>query len=295
MKNFEKEQTLRLLGIKYTYEKSLPRSEINIKQSLYNQARLGSTLILEHVTEIELALEGNRDISALVAYRKDGKLILMDGNHSNAAYGRRNIENCDFYIVEEDTPLELIDVATRVLNCPNGLPPTPETRLEQAIHIINVNQYSLTKVSQMTQVPISTIEDRLLYNKAQERLAKITENVRLCDSVAREISRIVQDDAYKKIANLAQSHHILLVDVKNIVQQVMRAAESKEKQDKVINDIKAELTQKSKSNSGKRILTSLTRPLKKLTELDVNIVKLYIDENTKVLVKEASIILDKLV
>ena len=136
MKDPRVEQWLTREGVDWHGEKSVPLSQVDWEASLKNQARLKLSLIPEHVDELSVAIiDGVQLPDPVGYYNKDGRIVIISGNHRVAAHKQinelklGNIETLDWYIV--NSYVWKLDILTRTSNVIEGWPLTMEERVEQ--------------------------------------------------------------------------------------------------------------------------------------------------------------------
>jgi hypothetical protein len=124
-------------NVKWEYHESVPLSEIDVKRSQDNFARLGRRIIPENVESIVIQARRYHalDLPALVGWRPDGpgtKIVLNDGNNRLVGVKKLGITRVAMYILTDPGPTQA-DTVTRRANAMVGVGHTLKEKLHHAL------------------------------------------------------------------------------------------------------------------------------------------------------------------
>lgn len=131
------EEWLDSKGVQYTFEPEVPLSQFDWDASLANQARIFKTLDEPTVDSYVEALSRGDKFPAVIAYWKDGKRVMVDGNHRGQSYKSVDAKTMPVYQIAKGTPAKTIVLMTFEANAKHGLPNTVEERLRHAIYLLD--------------------------------------------------------------------------------------------------------------------------------------------------------------
>ena len=145
------EAKLRELGVKFRYEPALKFSDIDLKRSAENRARVEhKPLIDDVILSYAIAMEKDEaDFPSPIVYANGKKYILCDGNQRCNAYK----EVCErgakigCYVLETDD-VAVIELVTRCFNTINGV---GQSKTEKTEHVL----FLLGKYPDMTQTDLA--------------------------------------------------------------------------------------------------------------------------------------------
>lgn len=243
MKDPREEQFLNKEVVDWHCEKDVPLSRVDWEASLKNQARLKVSLIPEHVDELSMAvLDGAQLPDPIGYYNKEGRIIIISGNHRVAAYRQinelklGNIEQIDWYIVNS-YPWKY-DILTRTSNRIEGLPLTKEERVEQAKHFVRVLNFSAVGAGKALGISSKTVNLALEGDDVRERLAKYHFQGNIPLTTLCKLYRIKQDNALLETANLVQEALLSGEEAANVAAKVKKAARSEKQQQHVLAELR---------------------------------------------------------
>jgi len=227
MKEPRREQWLTREGASWHYEPDVPLNKVDREASLKNQARF-KALDQDHVYELGLRAEKD-ELNALIGYyNKEGRIVIIDGNHRMEAYLLVGITKADFYIVDTPHPW-VIDILTRTANI--GDEPLPrEQRLSHAIYMVKNDHISARAAAEKLGLHQSTVNQALEAEEVRERLARMgfTEEIALTSLPA--IHRIKQNNALLETAKLISEAGLNIDEVRDVARRVQRASVSEKGQ-----------------------------------------------------------------
>jgi hypothetical protein len=243
MKDPRVEQWLNREGVEWHTEKDIPLSMIDWEASLRNQARLGDVLIQEHVDELTLAILDGVQLPDPVGYSKEGRVVIISGNHRVAAYKQINelklggpIEKIDWYIV--NTFAWKIDVLTRTSNVIEGLPLSKDERLEQAKHLVRVLNYTEVAAAKALAISKTTVGNALDADAVAERLARYRFTDRIPPTTLCKLDKIKQDIALVETAKLVREAQLSADETAEVARRVEAAAASEKQQQHVLAELR---------------------------------------------------------
>ena len=243
MKDPRAEQWLTKHGVEWHCEKGVPLSLVDWDASLKNQARLKISLIPGHVDELAISiLSGDQLPDPIGYYNKDGRIIIISGNHRVAAYRSVNelelahVEKIDWYIVSTYT--WKIDVLTRTSNIYEGEGTPMVERLEQAKHLVRLHNYSRADAAKECRISATAVDHGMEGDEVRERLARyqFTDTIPL--TTLCKLYRIKQDYALVETAKLVKEAVLSGDEAAEVATRVEKAAKSEKQQQLVINQLR---------------------------------------------------------
>ncbi len=245
MRDQKTEQWLYRHGVEWYKEKDVPMSRVDWEASLKNQARLFQSLIPKHVDDIAMSiLEGQKMPDPVGYYNKEGKIIIISGNHRVAAYRQindlklGNVEALDWYIV--NTYPEKIDILSRTSNMDEGIPTPEEERLLQALHFCRVHNYSHIDAAKEFRISKTTVSTALEAESVRERLVKQRFIDTLTPTTLVKLYRIKQDDALVETAKLVKEAQLSAEETTEVAKRVVKAEASPKQQEQVLVQLRKE-------------------------------------------------------
>lgn len=243
MKDPRVEQWLTREEVDWHWEKAIPLSRVDLEASLKNQARLRVSLIPEHVDELSISVQEGVQLPDPVGYyNKDGRIVIISGNHRIAAYRQinelkwGNIEKIDWYIV--NSYAWNLDILTRTSNILEGVPLTKEERVEQAKHFVRVLHFTVVDAGKKVGISSKIVNVALEGDDVRERLAKyqFANNIPL--TTLCKIYRIKQDNAFLETAKLIQEAQLSGEEAAEVAVRVEKAASSEKQQQYVLTELR---------------------------------------------------------
>lgn len=208
-------------GVTFHYAAKIPLSNFDDKASLGNQARLGKPLIEERVQQYATAFEQGAEFPALIAYQgKDGKYILIAGNHRLAAAQLTKRRDLDAYVVEIDDAY-IVRRLTVAANSQEGMGTTREESIIQALDLMQRFKRSAAEVAPSFNLKPAVLDDAMRRKRAAERLTKLgVPTVRLSPSTLQVLGSVKNDNALKDAAKLVNSTRLGWDRVTRLVTEV---------------------------------------------------------------------------
>ena len=211
--------------VDFVYEDEVPIEQVDIEQSLRNQARIDPPLHPETVTQYAEAMADGADFPALVGYYDGDKIILIDGNHRIAGYVRNGTEVIDLYIVEAGP--DVIQALTYMANATHGRPPTEEERVHHAIHLRDLG-YGNRDAARMAGLTEAKASQGWQLEQVRRRAKRLGVH-RGLDSISKDLriklGQIQSDNVLKALITflVASRSGMTRIEANTLVQQVKDA------------------------------------------------------------------------
>lgn len=223
------EQLLKRLGINYEFMSDLTPAQIDVQRSLANQARDKSLNEDTVANYTEKAREGVK-FPPIIVYRtnrgRSKKFMVADGNHRVASHQAVQL-SLDAYVLDVDTPPDVIETLTCVCNMGNGLPLTPGERLSRAAGLKENHNYTVANAAKMFGVSEPKLRDTLA-KRAADRRAVDVEDVDdrmwegLPQGIRKKLNLISTDEIFAEAIKLAHTARLTLIEVGELVDQLGR-------------------------------------------------------------------------
>ena len=231
--------------VKYHYECDVLLSVIDREASLKNQARF-KALDYEHVDEIVCRLIDGEEMPALTGYYdKNGRIVLIDGNHRNEAYVKANEElsfrftKTDLYIIDNPHGW-VVDVLTREANTREGKGPSREERIQHALYIIKIHGMSEAEAEKRQNLPEGTINKIRHAIDVQERLARLGFQEKLAVRHLDCLWRLKPDNVLLETANLIKDADLDVLETAEIIRRIAAASASEKQQLAEVSKIRSD-------------------------------------------------------
>lgn len=196
--------------------------QIDREASHRNQARIGSPVNDDTVLLYATAMEKGDDFPAAVMYqRKDGKFLVIDGNHRVAAADLRGLSSYPAYVIENPSDVQ-VRMLTYEANTKHGLPTGLDERVQQAMHLVNLGSKP-DEAARMLGVPVSRLQGALKVTQADQRAANLQVNkrwVNLPKSIRVRLDTVQNDNVYLALTDLVLETGIKTQDLDKIVPRV---------------------------------------------------------------------------
>lgn len=195
------------LGVPFDYVPDFELGAISEKMSLQNQARL-EPLNEETVDQYASAyrLPGSLDkFPALIVRKMPRAYVTLSGNHRRTGASRAGKKKHSAFVIKCAD-----EVALRITyedNMRNGLPPTRDERVRQAIHMMEAVEMSQSDAARMFGLTQTTISKALQSIASQRRAADLklssSSFQALSAATQSELQRIQSDPVFYETAKLA--------------------------------------------------------------------------------------------
>jgi hypothetical protein len=253
-------------GLVYEWRDRINLSEIDIKGSLKNNARLGEQLDDEHTLKIACSMEAGHPIPGVVLRKKVGKrlLFIMAGNHRISATELTRFKTVGGYVIKCSD-----EEADRFIRSDNRRHGKGQEDAETYEHVYALHkQYDIpiAELAREFSIPKDRLQNMVLGMRLREELeaANIsTDNLSTTAIVA--LNPIHQNkDVFLKAAQLAAKNGLSSSDVQEMTKQV-KARRSQPQQQTVLAEWESELDKKGKAPKPKRSTPAKTKLFKLLS------------------------------
>jgi len=244
-----------------TFSKQTIRfSQIDLKESSFNGARLGDTIINDLVNDYAQGMINGDTFPSVVVYKaKNGKFIIISGNQrSNAiakliAMGKLPKDpTMEVYVLDTADQM-LLEAVARSANVSHGSRTTATERMAHAIYMVTKYGMKPSDAALLYMVSCSSINHNLRAEKVRRDLGKQNIDVSSLPNSAIEPLRKLENDngSFLKVGSLVAQHRPTAERVKQIINRVDRA-KSDAGRLSVVKTIEKELSQESKSYPNKK-------------------------------------------
>lgn len=261
------EKNLDDLGLLYEYADSVNISDIDIKQSKVNQARIMEQVNEDIVSFYTASLQAGDIFPPIILVKIDGKykFICADGNHriSSALKAGMNQWIHGAYIVESCTDEQRRLLAYSV-NLNHGLPASKNDRILHAMWLTEQYGTTIKDASEQMRVNKSAVQEAIRYKKAYARATlNGCEPKGINKSALLKINIIQDDKIYSELVSFFKKNPKLdkVQDVVNIVDNIISEG-TYIKQINAINELKDKF--KKKGTVGDVVREKMRQKRKKL-------------------------------
>ncbi len=196
--------------------------QIDREASHRNQARVGAPVNDDTVLLYATAMEKGDEFPAGVMYqRRDGKYIVVDGNHRIAAADLRGLKSYPAYVIDNPSDVQ-VRMLTYEANTKHGLPTSLDERVQQARHLVNLGSKP-DEAARMLGVPASRLQNALRVTQDDQRAASLQVNkrwVNLPKSIRVRLDSIQNDNVYLALTDLVLETGIKTQDMDKIIPRV---------------------------------------------------------------------------
>ena len=220
-------------GVAFSKVETLLIAEIDIKESLKNQARLASGAINKDQMEVYHTALTNGDLfPPIVVMKRADKYIIIDGNNRIAAAKQAEFEAWPFgaYVVEDPTAAQLRSLLISA-NKTHGLPTSIDDRIEHAVFLVEEYGQSKTIAAQTVGVSISKLKRYFERREVADRAKRL--GIRKLHTISATsievLGRIRLDDIFAKAVELTIAHNLTSDEAKKF-QKIIRNLHTREEQ-----------------------------------------------------------------
>jgi hypothetical protein len=220
------EQMLRdQFKVDYTFLSGVSTTQINMERSRTNNARFEA--LNEGAKKAYVAALKRGDVfPPIIAYRGNRgtakKLTVGDGNHRVAAHHEVGVP-LDVYELDPATPAATITMITMVCNTKNGLPLTPDERIDHAVSLTD-NKVSHKDAAEMMGITENKLRTALHVREADKRANAAGIDVRVWEGLTKSararLNGITTDGVLKEAATLAHDARFNTVEVNAVVTEL---------------------------------------------------------------------------
>jgi len=215
------EKILDEYGAKYTGPHEVPLARINLSRSRHNQAR-PQALIPDVVDRYAGDMRRGDRFPPSVGFLDGAQIDIISGNHRDAAARRADKVSLPFYLVDPDSPSELIALLTVVFNADHGQPVPEDWRLHHAEDLIRMKWAVpvACKAAGITQIKLQQYRKVLGADIRAKQLA-IRNFAALGKGHKLLLSRLSSDPAFSAGSRVAIDSGMTLEDLKPFVQKIL--------------------------------------------------------------------------
>jgi len=209
-------------GTHWNYLEEVPLSEFDIDTSLANQARLGAPLNQEAVLKYACDMLDGAAFPAIIAYRKNAKLVIIGGNTRLHAAIEAKRKTIDCYVVTITDPLTLHLLTVRD-NTIEGRPQTKEENLEHAKSLVASGAFSVNEAAKMFGLGYQTLARSIRIQSVKTTLLLKGVELDASDEILAMLNKLASDeDIMVSVAWLIRSSKMDHATAKTFVNEVHR-------------------------------------------------------------------------
>lgn len=161
------EKWLAEFGVSYSELMDLPISVIDEKKSRQNQARPVAVLP-DHVEEIARELRDGKPMPPVVGYKSGSRVVLIDGNHRDAAHRKVGLPTIRAFVLHPDTSSETILEMSVAANVGGTEGVELSWRIRQAVNLIAAG-FDMSRACRRAGVSVKSVTDFRKMAQAEER------------------------------------------------------------------------------------------------------------------------------
>ena len=225
MKDPKAEAMLDAHLVEYEYIDEVDLEQIDLEQSLRNQARIDPPLYTDVVTQYAEAMTDGAEFPAVIGYFDDkDKIVLVDGNHRVHAFVKAEQKTIDIYIVE--AAQDVIQALTYAANATHGRPPTDEERVHHAIHLrdLGYSNREAARAVGLTESKVSTSWQLETVRRRARRLGVAKGFETLTKDLRLKIGPIQSDNVFKAVVTfLTHSKNLTRIEAATLINSVRDA------------------------------------------------------------------------
>jgi len=253
------ESDYRAMAIPFSMQ-TIRFSQIDLKESSFNGARLGDTIIDDLVDDYAQGMTNGDTFPSVVVYEaKGGKFIIISGNQRSNAI-KKLIANgelpkdptMEVYVLDTADQM-LLEAVARSANVSHGSRATAAERMAHAVYMVTKFGMKPADAALLYMVSCSNINSNIRAERVRRDLGKQNIDVSALPNSAIEPLRKLENDnnSFLKVGSLVAQHKPTGERVKQIINRVGKA-KSDAGRSSVVKAIEKELTQESKSYSHKK-------------------------------------------
>jgi hypothetical protein len=225
------EQELGKQGVQWALEEKVRLDKVNVRASLAMQARLTEPLDMAVVGAYEAGYRDGTEYPPLVAFKKAGRYVLLDGNRRYAAAVRAGRKVHDIYVVDCDDRGVLERIAW-TFNKVNGERPHPDDALEHAVSFVRRHGWDYGQAAAECGVPEWKVKQRVNNDVLKERLKAGDVRVdRLSEYALQKMYPLLEqgDDVLIPFAKAVVGTGATTAEIEELSQRVRKARDHKAK------------------------------------------------------------------
>jgi hypothetical protein len=253
-------------GLEYEWRDRISLTDIDVKGSLKNNARLGEQIDDEHTLKIACSMEAGHPLPGVVLRKKVGKRLVyvMAGNHRISAAELNRNKTVGGYILKCSD--EEADRFTRSDNRRHGKAQEDPETYEHVYALHKQYEVPIAELAREFSIPKDRLQNIVLGMRLREELeaANISTD-KLSTTAIVALNPIHQNkDVFLKAAQLAASSGMSSGDVQEMTKQV-KGRRSQQQQNTVLAEWQHEIEKKGKAPKPKRSTPAKTKLFKLLS------------------------------
>lgn len=278
-RNEATEAWLKSHGATYDF-KTINLDQVDKVASHRNQARVSGPINDETVILYGAAIEqGDQFPPIVVNQRRDGKYVVIDGNHRVAAYDLNNVTKTEGYVVSDISETQRL-VLTFEANTKHGLATGLQERLRQAVNLVEMGS-SMIEAAKNLGLPHNRVQNAVTQFRTDKRLAQLGVQRwdRIPATTRRRMYNVRSDKVLAEIASLAVESQMSGTEVDDLIVRVNASSRGDDaKQLAVVEAERAARKEDIKVSAGGRVGWSrpalgLNSILSRAVRLDVEALK----------------------
>jgi ParB-like chromosome segregation protein Spo0J len=222
------ESWLKSHGATFTF-KTINLEQVDKVASHRNQARVSGPINDETVVLYGAAIEAGDQFPPIVVHqRRDGKFVVIDGNHRVASYELNGVEKVEAYVVSDITETQRL-LLTFEANTKHGLATGLSERLRQAVNLVEMGA-PMVDAAKNLGLPIARVQGAVAQFRTDKRLAQLGVQRwdRIPATTRRRLYNVRSDKVMSEIAKLAVESQMSGSDVESLIVRVNNASRGDE-------------------------------------------------------------------
>lgn len=226
-------------------------TQIDKEQSLQNQARflsLHDDVVLTYAAAME---QGDVFPPVVLHKQKNGKYVVLDGNHRVSAANLVGYVETTAFVVEKIAPAQA-ELFTYAANARHGLPTTTEERVNQGMFLVARGNRP-KEVAKALSIPETALYRAMASRRGSERLIRVGVKAdKLADSMVRRLDAIASNTVLLPAAELVMKASLRSDEVSALVSEINKG-ESEKDQLQTIESWKNRHSGRLRSTSGGKV------------------------------------------
>ncbi len=269
------ESWLKSHGATYTFG-TINLEQVDKVASHRNQARVSGPINDETVVLYAAAIEqGDQFPPLVVNQKKDGKFVVIDGNHRVAAYELNDVQTSEAYIVSDINETQRL-LLTFEANTKHGLATGLQERLRQAVNLVEMGA-TMVEASKNLGLPFSRVQNAVAQFRTDKRLTQlgVPRWDRIPTTTRRRLASITSNTVLAETARLAVESQMSGAELENLVVRINTKKASESEQLAMIEQEREIRKDDIKTSAGGRV--GWSRPALGLNSILSRTVRLDID------------------
>lgn len=217
----EVETWLMSFGVKYIGPHPIPLTSIDEKTSRGHNSREVS-IVPDTVDRVVQGLKDGVSLPAIVVYPAGSKFTIIDGNNREAGHKKAGKLLINAYVVDENTPSELLARMIVNANAHHGVTPPVNFRVQQAAFLVTAHGLTRELACKDAGVTTDALKNyfKLLEAEGRAKNLRIAGFADLPDSTKRFLNRLTLDSAFVAASHVVIEHSISSPETEKLVKTV---------------------------------------------------------------------------